>query len=123
MADRKHGERIVFTPEQIEDIEGMAAYLTVEQIADRLGIARSTFFDKCHQFPEVRAAYDRGRANKIVHVAGKLMELVDKENIAAIIFFLKTQGGWKETARVEHDVAPEVKTLADFYADITKGDA
>ncbi len=46
--------------------------------------------------PEVFTAYRRGKAKKIAEVAGALMKAVDRGDMRAIQFFLKTQAGWSE---------------------------
>ena len=46
--------------------------------------------------PEVFTAYRRGKAKKIAEVAGALMKAVDRGDMSAIQFFLKTQAGWSE---------------------------
>lgn len=89
------------TYDQEVELEHLAAYLTVEQIADHFGMARSTLFRIMSDEPDIRARYDMGRAKKIAAVAGRLMEKIDKGDVACILFFLKTQAGWRETNKLE----------------------
>jgi hypothetical protein len=88
---------VVLTPEQIAQVEAMAGFLTVEQIADYLGIGRRTFDEVRERQPEVSAAYKKGRARALAGVGkGLLMRAIEGDNVASI-FYLKTQGGWRET--------------------------
>ena len=48
--------------EQIAQVEAMAAFLTVEQIADFFGIGRTTFFNIMERQPEVSERLKGGRA-------------------------------------------------------------
>jgi hypothetical protein len=61
----------------------------------------TTFRRRMDESPEVLAAYEKGRAAAIAMVAGKLFRKAVEGDTTAAIFFLKTQGGWKDTARVE----------------------
>ena len=47
-------------------------------------------------------AIKRGKAKGIALVTNKLMESIKGGNITGMIFFLKTQAGWKETNVQEH---------------------
>jgi hypothetical protein len=92
---------ITITKEQYIQVEALSAYLTQEQIADYLGIARSTFNKKLDEDESLYGHYKKGKAKAIGKAASKLLEAIDKGNMTAIIFFLKTQAGWKETTDEE----------------------
>ena len=98
----------VLTPEQVEQVETLASVLTTEQLADYFGIGRRTFYDIMQRDEDIAARYKRGKAKAIGIVAKNLMEKARSGNIAAQIFFLKTQAGWKETVAVENVVPPTV---------------
>lgn len=87
--------------EQQVQLESLASVLTVEQIADRFGMSRSTLFKIMAENPEIRARFDMGKAKAIEEIGGKLMDKARKGDTASIIFFLKTQAGWRETSKVE----------------------
>ena len=84
------------TKEQAVQVEALAAFLTVEQIADYFGIGRRTFYDIMERDADVSARYKKGSAEAIRISAQGLMEKVRDGNITAIIFHLKTRGGWRE---------------------------
>lgn len=52
-------------------------------------------------------------------IANKLFETAKEGNVGAMVFFLKTQGGWKETQRTEitgkdgGDVKMQVNALSN----------
>ena len=95
------------TDEQKMQVEALAAYLNSEQIAEFLGISRTTFYSIMKRDPEVSERYKRGRAKVIGSVGKSLIQNALEGNITAQIFYMKTQAGWKETEGIENSV--EVK--------------
>ncbi len=93
---------ITLDAEQCREVETLAALLSQEQIADYFGIARNTFRAICARDEEVAARYKRGKARAIAHVANGLLQKARTGDTACAIFYLKTQGGWRETDRIEH---------------------
>lgn len=78
--------------------------LSEEQIADSLGISRRTLSYRKAESAQFAQAIKTGRAQAISFVSNKLMKLIDEGNITAIIFFLKTQAGWRETQKIEANI-------------------
>jgi len=72
------------------------AGLTQQQIADYFEMSLATLKTKMKANPDLKCAMRKGKSIRIAHVSGKLMQLIDNGNITAIIFYLKTQGRWKE---------------------------
>ena len=127
---RKRGRPFVtLTPQQIEEVERMAAYLNKEQIAACLGIAENTFTRLCRENESIDAAYKKGRASHVGSVAAALVRnATEKNNVLAQIFYLKARGGWVEsqpeqnqqtisinyspaTGRAERDITPKPKQI------------
>lgn len=92
----------VLTDDEIDKVEGLAAVLTVEQLADFFGFSADTFRRICKRQPEVMLRYKKGRAAAIGKVAGGLLKDAIEGDQTARIFYLKTQAGWRETTRQEH---------------------
>lgn len=90
------------SPEQVRQIETLAAVLTLDQIADFLGMGERTIRRRMREDARVLAAYEKGKAAAIAGVASNLIQQAKAGNVTAAIFYLKTQAGWKETDRVEH---------------------
>jgi len=89
-------------------VESLAANgLTQEQIAAALGISESTLHKRKQENTEFTAAIKRGKAKGIALVTNKLMESIKGGNMTGMIFFLKTQAGWKETNVQEVKMADE----------------
>lgn len=91
---------------QKAEVETLAAVLTAEQVADYFGIGRRTFYSMMARDEEIAARYKKGKAKAIGAIAQGLINKARGGDTASMIFFLKTQAGWRETATVEH-VVPE----------------
>lgn len=91
-------------------VESLAAQgLTEEQIADALGVSRTTLNNRRRESEQFEQAIKRGKAKGVAIVTSKLMEQVKGGNVTAMIFFLKTRGGWSE--RQDADLEREIKRL------------
>ena len=107
----------VLDDDQLEQVEKLASMLSTEQLADFLGIGRTTFYEVMKRQPEVSERYKRGRAKVIGNVAKNLIQKATSGDNQAMIFYLKTQAGWKETTHVQQEVK-EVKSFEDMYDDV-----
>ena len=97
---------IVFNDEQVIEVKALAAVLTKGQIADYFDITEKTLRAIEARQPEVFTAYKKGRANQINTMGANLVTLATQGNVAANIFYLKTQGGWKEEQPEAQDIPP-----------------
>lgn len=91
--------KTVLTDEQIAQVEALAAYLSIQDIAYFFDISERGFFDIKNRDPRVEEAYKKGKAKAVSFVASKLMNIIREEEntptkLSAIIFYLKTQAGW-----------------------------
>lgn len=111
---------IVLNADQIAQVEALSAYLSQDQIADYLGICRPTLAAIMERQPEVGLRYKAGKAKSIGVVAQGLVMQARDGNVAAAIFYLKTQAGWKETTAVEntHGVTDQ---FAELLAHVAAG--
>ena len=92
----------------LKQVESLAANgLTQEQIAAALGISESTLTKRKKENTDFTDAIKRGKAKGIALVTNKLMESIKGGNMTGMIFFLKTQAGWKETNVQEVKMADE----------------
>jgi hypothetical protein len=89
---------------QMAEVETLAAVLTAEQVADYFGIARRTFYALMERDEEIAARYKRGKARAIGAIAQGLINKARSGDTASMIFFLKTQAGWRETAPINYGV-------------------
>ena len=87
--------------DQIAEIETLAGVLNKEQLADYFGITAKTFRAIEQRQPEVFTAYRKGKAKAIERAASALMKGVERGDMRAIQFFLKTQAGWTEKHALE----------------------
>ena len=98
----KGGRPIIeLTDEQVVQVKALAQYLSKEQIADYLGVARSTFDAILERDEQVFIHYKKGKATAIANVAKGLVQQAIEGNMTAAIFYLKTQAGWRETDVVD----------------------
>jgi hypothetical protein len=92
-------KKITMDEAQIAQVEALSAYLSIEQIANYFGFSEDTFYELKKRDPRVLRAYKKGKAKAIGIVASKLMKLIDQGDVTAIIFYLKTQGGWSTDSK------------------------
>ena len=102
----KGGRPIIeLTDEQVIQVKALAQYLSKEQIADYLGVARSTFDAILERDEQVFIHYKKGKASAIANVAKGLVQQAIEGNMTAAIFYLKTQAGWRETDVASDDAS------------------
>ena len=102
MANGKAGRPAkTLTEKQRGEIETLAAFLSIEQLADYFGIGRTTFFALMERDPEISELYKRGKSKAIAHIAQGLIQKARAGDTTSAIFFLKTQARWRETERHE----------------------
>ena len=87
---------------QIAQVEALAAFLTLEQIADYFGMHRETFNAVCERQPEVFRQYKKGKSKAIANISQNLIKQAQDGNTTAAIFYLKTQAGWTEKQAIDH---------------------
>ena len=83
MAHGKTAEEI------IQAIEASKAYPM--KAAELLHISRATFYNYLNRYSTAKAAYEEARQKRHEWVESKLLKQIEKDNLTAIIFYLKTQ--------------------------------
>ena len=104
------------TPAQLAEVETLASVLNAGQMADYFGIGRTTLFAMLDRDEDVAERYKRGKARAIGAIAQSLIAKARGGDTACMIFFLKTQAGWRETAAIEH-FAPD--SVGEFLKSIS----
>jgi hypothetical protein len=94
------GKKKQLTEKQITEVEPLGAVLSIEQIADYFGVAKSTFYRMCDDNPDILERYKKGRSRAIKDVANSLLSKARGGDKVSQMFYLKTQAGWKETSDV-----------------------
>jgi hypothetical protein len=92
---------IVLSDEDVGRVEKMAAVLTQDQIADYFGFTAKTLRNIMKRQPEVRTAYNRGKAMAVMDVANNLVIKALEGDINAAKFYLSHQAGWSEKTKTE----------------------
>ena len=86
MAKNRNG----LTAEQmIEVIKNSRGFVT--EAADKLGVSRQTFYTYLKKHVTAQRALEDARERRHEMVENKLMSLIAQGNVAAVIFYLKTQ--------------------------------
>ena len=92
---------IVLSEEDVKRVEQMAAVLTQAQISDYFGFTDKTLRKIMERQPEVRTAYNRGKALAIMNVANNLVVKAQDGDVNAMKFYLSHQAGWSEKTKTE----------------------
>tara|TARA_R110000803_G_scaffold157853_1_gene222139 strand:+ start:2232 stop:2612 length:381 start_codon:yes stop_codon:yes gene_type:complete len=106
---------VVLDSSQINQVEALASVLTKGQVADYFGICENTLRAIEERQPEVSEAYKRGRVKQCFNMGTNLITLAKAGNVAANIFYLKTQAGWKEDQPEAVDI-PAINIVVDGRA-------
>lgn len=94
--------KLEITDRLVKEVMRLAGLgLTNIQMAYFFEIEVSTWKKYIKKYKVLREAVDSGKALALAFVAGQLMKQCEKGNIAAIIFYLKTQG--KTLGYYEHN--------------------
>ena len=92
---------LTLTDAQKAEVETLAAVLTAEQVADYFGIGRRTFYSMMQRDEEIAARYKKGKARAIGAIAQGLINKARGGDTTSMIFFLKTQAGWRESSQID----------------------
>ena len=84
------------TQYQQNEVETLAAVLTIDQMADYFMMSRTAFKQLIKRDNDINVLYKRGKAKAIGTVAKGLLMRARDGDTASAIFYLKTQAGWKE---------------------------
>ena len=97
---------------QIAQVEALANYLSIEQVAGYFNLSASDFLDLQKKDERVLRAYRKGKIRGVCKAALLLWEQMEAGNVTALIFFLKTRGGWSERPFAEtEDNAHKFKNI------------
>jgi hypothetical protein len=96
---------IVLDELQIAQVEALAAFLNIEQIAKYLNFSASAFYRIKKRQPEVLGAYERGVVKAHAFVGSTLMGFIKEKintptKLNATMFYLRTQAGWAEKTQI-----------------------
>ncbi len=101
----------------LAEVERLASLgLTREQIAAALGASASTVYNRLRDDEEFSEAVKRGEALGIGAVASKLMDQINEGNTTAMIFYLKSRAGWRESCEIRVEANTPGEGMAAVYA-------
>jgi hypothetical protein len=102
------------TEQVIEEIKEMAGNgLTEQQIYRYYGIGHAYWNRLKKQNKELRRAFYQGKSQTIKYVSGCLMDRIRAGDTVCMMFYLKTQAGWREktTVNIKGDVKSKNQVL------------
>jgi len=106
---------ILITEELCEKAESLAAQgLTMQQLADALGIGLSTIYDKQDDYPELLESIKTGRAKGIAIITNALFEKAKNGDNVAMIFYLKNRAGWADKVENENRTTININENSAF---------
>ena len=82
--------------------------LSMEQIRKYYQLDAQPWYDVLEANPKMRVAIEMGKSHRIESVISRLLGAIDKGNLSAIMFFLKSQAGWRENVQgsLDQETAP-----------------
>jgi transcriptional regulator with XRE-family HTH domain len=106
---------IMITEELCKKAESLAAQgLTMQQLADALGIGMSTIYDKQEDYPELLESIKTGRAKGIAIITNALFEKAKNGDNVAMIFYLKNRAGWADKVENENRTTININENSAF---------
>ena len=111
---KKIGRPLIVIDEDLcKKAETLAAQgLTMEQIANVLGMSETTLYDKKDKFSEFSHAIKRGKDKGIATVTSALFTKARNGDNTAMIFYLKNRAGWQD--KIEKETIIEQKQVIDL---------
>lgn len=101
----------------LAEVERLASLgLTREQIASSLRASASTVYNRLRDDEEFSEAVKRGEALGIGAVASKLMDQINEGNTTAMIFYLKSRAGWRESSEIRVEGVEPSAGMVAVYA-------
>ena len=117
MAEFGSNEKVVLTDAQIDEIENVAAMLSVDQCADYFGVSKATWYAILERQPEAGKRYRQGKAKIVFGMGASIIEQGLAGNVPALMFYLKCQAGWKDQTSIEHTGDVTLRTITRTIVD------
>lgn len=113
------GVKFEITPKLLEEIEDMASCGMFEKdIALCLGITAKCLTENKSLKSELSEAIKRGNAKGLRRTTNKLRECVEDREIAAIIYYLKCKGQWREPEKEDNSSEALRKEMSELKEEL-----
>lgn len=94
---------------------------SIEHVASLFGVSHRTFNLWMESNSKLRDVVDKANSAKIGYVSSKLMDIIDNDRhhqqLTAIIFFLKTKGGWRSADSIAKDTQEAAKEDSEITSE------
>lgn len=108
--------RIELTDTQLRELKILAPICTINEIADYFGISRDTFYRMKVRNEEVLQLYKKAKVQAKGIMGGALFKRGVTGDTTAAIFYMKTQGGWKEAKEEPEEKPVKIETPEEIEA-------
>ena len=120
-------KKFVLDGDNLAKFEALASVLTQEQIGEYFGVSKRTITNEMRRNQKAASAFYRGKAQAVASVASTLLSKAKEGDNACMMFYLKTQAGWRETQNIDHTTngeslnRPVTKLTDEELANIASG--
>jgi transposase len=88
--------KVVFSHQDLDNVQRLSATMSVEQIAGYFGISKTTYYEVAKRQPELLERYHRGKSKRIAEYSQIVHEHIINGDKDLLKFYLRTQAGWTD---------------------------
>ena len=85
-------------------IQGLTHFVSVYQIAAKIGCGYTTLKLYIQKHPELLAVQEDSQKGELEFVKGQFMQKIAEGSLGAMCFYLERKGGWTNKQKIESDV-------------------
>lgn len=109
------------TRKHVEFVRNNAHLMTLDNLAEFIGCSRKTVCRRLNDHEELSQAWQEAKIEKLVAVAGTLYNRALEGDVACMIFYLKTQGKWRDNQEIEVRVdESRLGNMSNLYNDLER---
>jgi len=98
---RKRKPKLIADDKFLLDVQRLSSLgLSIEQIHFYFGLDHHEWGSLVHKYPRISVAINKGFSHGMERAASQLWEKMDQGSLSAIMFYLKTRGGWCDKSNI-----------------------